>query len=236
MRIDPPRRRGLLRAMRLLLLLCLAAHLAAAAVPPALEAALKTFRTDGPRGWSFTQTSVSGDRTRVERYDAALPEFSRWTLVSDNGRPPSDDELRDYREKLTRRSPAGTAPRLTDQLDLGTLETVSTAGERTTFRCRLKPGEKGDTSAEFLSATLVLHVPTQTIERFELGSAGAFSPAVSVKIAEMKTTMLYSLPAGDRPSLLQSVTTHLRGRAFWFKSLDADLTVSYSDYVRARSH
>jgi hypothetical protein len=232
MRIEPPRRARFDCAMRLLLLLGLLANFAAAAVPPALAAALKNFRTDGPRGWSFTQTTVADGRTRIERHDAGQPEFGRWTLVADAGKTPTDDEQRDYREKLTRRSSAGTAPRLTDQLDLSTLQLVSTAAGRTTYRCRLKPGEQGDTSARFLAATLVLHEPTQTIESLELASTGEFSPAFVVKIAEMKTTMTYSLPESDRPSLLQKVTTHLRGRAFLVKSLDADMTVTFSDYRR----
>ena len=49
----------------------------------------------------------------------------------------------------------------------------------------------------------------------------------------MKTAMTYSLPDGATPSLPQTVTTHLRGRAFYFKSLDADMTVAYTDYVKA---
>lgn len=46
----------------------------------------------------------------------------------------------------------------------------------------------------------------------------------------MKTTMTYSQPEGDRPSLLQKSVTHVLGRAFWVKSLDADTTVTFFDY------
>jgi hypothetical protein len=45
--------------------------------------------------------------------------------------------------------------------------------------------------------------------------------------------MDYSLPTADRPSLLLSVTLKVRGRAFWFKSLDQDMTVTYSDHESA---
>jgi hypothetical protein len=46
----------------------------------------------------------------------------------------------------------------------------------------------------------------------------------------MRTTMAYMPPSGDTPALPMSVTTRVRGRAFLFKSLDADMTVTYSDY------
>lgn len=81
--------------------------------------------------------------------------------------------------------------------------------------------------------TLVLHKPTRTIASRKLASAGEFHPTLGVKIAEMKTTMSYSLPSADQPSLPSLVTTRLRGRAFVFKSLDADMTVIFSDYERA---
>ena len=49
----------------------------------------------------------------------------------------------------------------------------------------------------------------------------------------MKTVMTYSLPSANTPSLPLTVATHLRGRAFLVKSLDAEMTVVFSDYAKA---
>lgn len=203
------------------------------AVRPVLAEALKTFRTEGPKGWSFTQTTEGDGHSRVERYNAARPEFDRWILLQQDGRAPTDDEARDYREKLSRRSRGGTAPQLTDQLDLATLELVSDTAERATCRARLKAGETGDATARHLLATLTLHKPSRTIEGFELASTAPFWPTLGVKIEMMKTTLSYSLPDETTPSLLQKSETRLRGRAFLVKSLDADMTVIFTDYERA---
>lgn len=219
--------------MRFLFLLCALAATAGAAVPADLAAALKTFRTDAPRGWSFTQTTAGDGHSRVERYDAARPEFDRWTLLNQDGRPPSADEQLDYKQKLVRRSSNSTAPLITEQLDLTQPETVADGPDRATYRCRLKAGEAGDKTAEFLRVTLVVHKPTLTVASLEISNLGEFSPTFGVTIAAMKTVMTYSLPTGDTPSLPQQVTTHLRGRAFYFKSLDADMTVAYADYAKA---
>lgn len=234
MRIEPARCFGFHHGVRLILLLCFLVSAAPGAVPPALQAALRTFHPDAPKGWSFTQTTADATRIRIERYDATQPEFTRWSLVSDAGKIPTDPELRDYREKLSRRSSNDTAPRITDQLDLATLRLATDDGVRATYRCKLKPGELGDSSAQFLAATIVLHQPSQTIESLELASTGEFSPAFVVKISELRTALTFSLPSPDRPSLLQKVTTHLRGRAFLLKSLDADMVVTLSDYRRDR--
>lgn len=239
MRIAPPWRFRFHPAMRFpLLLLCSltlafsTTHAASSSAP--FEAALKSFRAEGPPGWSFTQITEAEGQSRVERYDAAQPAFSRWTLLQQNGRAPTPDELQDYMEKISRRSRAGTPPRLADQLDLPTLAVLDDSTERTIYQARLKDGEDGDATAKFLRATVVFHRPTHTIESFELASTGPFSPVLGVKIAEMKTTMVYTLPDGDRPSFLQKSTTRLRGRAFFLKSLDADMTVSFTDYEPAR--
>ena len=199
-----------------------------------LEEAIKTFRTEGPKGWSFTQTTRGDGHSRVERYDATQTEFNRWTLLQQDDREPTADELRDYHEKLSRRSRGGTAPRLTDQLDLTTLELANDSPERATLRFRLKPGEAGDGTGEHLAANLILHKPSRTIESFELGAVEPFSPMIGIKISAMKTVMTYSLPDETRPSLLQTSTTHLRGRAYFFKSLDADMTVTFTDYESVR--
>ncbi len=217
----------------LALTLPLSSAFASDAARPDLLAALQTFRTEGPRGWSFTQTTESGDQRRVERFDPAQPEFTRWSLLELDGRAPTQDELHDYRQKVTRRSSATNAPHLTHQFDLSTLELVTTSGDRTTWRCRLKPSEAGDATAEHLTATILFHAPTHTIESVEIASTEPFAPTLGVKITELKTTLTYSLPDGDRPSLLLKSTTRLRGRAFLLKSLDADMSVTFSNHQKA---
>jgi hypothetical protein len=205
-----------------------------AAVPDELATALKSFRADPPPGWSYTLTSVGEGRSMVERCDATKPDFERWSLVEKDGRPPTPTEAREYAEGRTRRSRGGTAPKFVEQLDLTTVTKIGESAERITFQCRLKPGDDGDKVAAFLRATIVVHRPTQTVETIELGSTGEFSPIFVVRIAEMKTRLTYTSPTADRPTLPARVETHVRGRAFLFKSLDEDMTVTFSDYEPIR--
>jgi hypothetical protein len=220
--------------MRFWFLLCGLRTLGFAAVPGELAPALETFRSDPPRGWSFTQTTKADGKSTVERYDAAKPDFDRWSLVEKNGRTPTGEELKDYAEARSRRSRTGTAPNLTEQFVLDAIETVGETAERTTFRCPLRQGESRDRTAPHLRATLVLHKPTRTIESVELANVEPFSPTLGVKIATMRTLMTYSHPTAELPSLPRTVATLVRGTAFVFKSLDAEMTVTYSDYVRVR--
>ncbi|MBM3854033.1 MAG: hypothetical protein FJ399_12910 [Verrucomicrobia bacterium] len=211
----------------------LVARAAGAAPPPELAAALARFRGDPPPGWSYTQMTSAEGKSLVERCDVRRPEFDRWALVAKDGRPPTPEELQEYREGRSRRSRGGTAPKLAEQLDLSTVERIGSSDDRLTFRCAVRPGEARDNTARFLRATIVVHSPSATVERIELASIAPFSPTLGVKILEMRTRLSYSLPVGDAPSLPQQVETRVRGTAFWFKSLDADRSVTYSDYARA---
>jgi len=199
-------------------------------LPPELDRALKLFRAEGARGWAFTQTSESGAESLVEHFDPAKPEFSRWTLLKKDGRAPTAPELKDYQERLSRRTSGNTAPNVKDQIDPASCEQIQADDVRATYRFLLRPGASDDRSAAHMAAIFTLNKPTATIERVELSAFEPFSPMFTVKIAEAKTTMSYSLPQDSRPSLLQQITVHIRGRAMWLKSLDQDLTVTYSEH------
>ncbi|GAB1488853.1 hypothetical protein MASR2M8_13010 [Opitutaceae bacterium] len=220
--------------MRLLpFLFLLASAVMAGPIPPELATALADFRTEGPKGWSFTQTTESEGKSLVEVFDPAKPDFQRWTLVRKDGHEPTADDIREYREKQTRRTGGQTAPNVKDQINPETCEIVSDDGTSATWRFRLHPGSAEDRSAEHMAASFTLHRPTGTIERVELASFEPFSPMFAVSINEARTVLTYSLPSGDTPSLLQSVSMKVRGKAMWFKSLDSDLSVVYSNYAYA---
>jgi hypothetical protein len=215
-----------------LLLSLLAAALSAAPLPPEVAEVLRNFRTEGPRGWRYTETTTAGAESLVERYDPLAPETLRWTLVRKNGRAPTDDELRDYRLSKVQRSSAYTAPSLPELLDFASAETLPAVADCARYRFRLKPGEDRDRSAEHLRVTATWHRPSRTITEIEIASVEPFSPVFGIRIAESRTVLRYALPADDRPSLLQTVTLRVRGRAFWLKSLDQDMQITFSDYTR----
>jgi len=201
-----------------------------AAVSLELKTALDSFRTEGPKGWAFTQSTSSPDKSRIEKFDPLQDFHVKWTLVSENGVPPTAEETSTYRQQQTRRSGGNTAPNVKEQMDYETAELVSDDGTESEWFFRLKPGADDDSSAEHMAVKLWFHQPTKTIKRIELHSLETFSPVLAVKIELARTVIEYSLPEGDTPSLLQRIQVTIRGRAFYFKSLDSDLTVSYSDY------
>jgi hypothetical protein len=221
------------RALSLLVLLVggALASVRAGEMPADLKAALAAFKAEGTRGWAFTQTTVGPGRSLVERFDPGLPELERWTLLQKDGRAPTPKEIQSYREMFTRRSRGETAPNVKDQIDPASCTPVTDTGERAQWRFRLRATDEDDRSAAHMNVVFTLHRPTATIERVVLASFEPFNPVRGVHITEARTAIEYSLPTGDRPTVLQAITVRLRGRAWWFKSMDQDMSVTYTDYA-----
>lgn len=227
------------RRLCLPLLACLAAcawgapGARAGTLPANLAEALNAFRADGPKGWTYTQITESGSESLEENFDPVRPEPDSWLLIARDGRKPTADELKTYREGKSRRAGGATAPRLQDQLDPESATLVRTEGDRAWWRFAMKPGAADDSSAIHLDVTFCFHLPTLSVASVEIASREAFSPMFGIRIAETKTVMTYSLPEAGRPALLQKVTLRVQGRAFWIKSLDQNMTVTYTGHRAA---
>jgi hypothetical protein len=199
-------------------------------LPANLAGALAAFRADGPKGWIYTQTTVAAGESLEETFDPAKPESDRWVLVAKDGRPPTAGELKVYREGKSRRAGGATAPRLQDQLDAASATRVGAEGDLVWWRFGMTPGGADDSSASHLAVTVCFHQPTLTVTSVEIASREAYSPMIGINIAETRTVMTYSLPEGGRPSLLQKITLRVKGRAFWIKSLDQNMEITYSGH------
>ncbi|MEY4489687.1 MAG: hypothetical protein RIQ79_2195 [Verrucomicrobiota bacterium] len=203
-------------------------------VPPELTAALAAYRASGPKGWAFTQTSVGTGKNLIERFDPRVRGPARWTLLRKDGREPTDEEQKEYRQQsLAKNEAEGGGVR--DQLDLVTCALVARDERTATYQFALRPADKGDTAAAHMRARFTLDFPTGAIVRVELSNFEHFSPVISLKIDEASTIMRYSLPSADQPSLLIDITMKLRGRRLWFRSFTQDMSMSYSDQVSAVS-
>jgi hypothetical protein len=211
-------------------ILVLSAVFAVAQPSAELREALASFRTEGPKGWAFTQTSRSTEFSRVETFDPLRAAHLQWDLVLENDAPPSDSKVETYRQQQTRRTGGRPAPNVKEQLDYTTARLEREEDGREYWHFNLKPGGSDDRSAEHMAARITFHKASDTIEEIELTNFEPFSPVFGVQVETARTHMRYSLPDDALPSLLQEITVTIRGRAFYFKSLDSDMKVVYSDY------
>ncbi len=220
----------MMRLLRILPLLVLASLAHAAGVPEEMRAALAGFRTEGPFGWAFTQASSDGRNSLTETYDPSQAEPFRWTLVSRNGVPATEEDRKEYQQSKLIRTSALDAPRLERQLDLDSCEEQSVSERWLKCTFRLKPGEQHDDAHANLSVLVTLDRPSRTITEVEISSLRPFAPVFGVRIESSRTLLSYSLPEEGKPSLLLRAQITVEGRAFWFKSLNQRLEINWSQH------
>lgn len=199
-------------------------------LPADLSAALDSFRAEGPKGWAFTQTTRGDNKDVVERYDPRQRGSLRWTLLQKDGRPPTEEEQRRYRDT---RPPLDSSANVAAQLDRATATLAARDEHTTTYEFRLIPGSAEDKVAAHMRARVTLHHATGAIVRVEMFTAEGFKPATSLVIDEARTTMAYSLPTDTLPSLPQEVTMHVRGKRFWIRDFEEKVVSTYSDHEDA---
>lgn len=225
----------LIAIYRLAILLCLVHHLQASLqgtpLPAEMKDALSRFRTEGPFGWSFTQSSCDAEgKSLVETYDPVQSPPFRWELITKNGAPPNEEDKNQYRQNKVLRSSTLDAPRLESRLDQDSCELIEETPLQMKCRLGLKPGDPSDESSQFMSVLLVLDRPAKTITRVEISNTRPFSPTFGVSIQHSNTSLDYSVPIGDRPSLLLGAEIRIQGRLFWLKTLDQRMTITWTGH------
>jgi len=201
-------------------------------MPPELTTALSAYRASGPKGWAFTQTSVGTGKNLIERFDPRVRGPARWTLLRKDGREPTVEEQTEYRQQsLSKHEAEGGGVR--DQIDLSTCALVARDDRTASYQFALRPADKQDTAAAHMRAVFTLDSPTGAIVRVELSNFEHFSPVISLKVEEASTILRYSLPNTDQPCLLSDISMKLKGRRLWFRSFTQDMSMIYSDQVRA---
>lgn len=198
--------------------------------PPELTAALAGWRIEGPKGWAFTQATSGDGRARVERFDPRRRGAERWTLLEENGRPPTDEEQRRYRDS---RPLFDSAADLAGQIVPDRADLVARDDQSSTYEFHLRPVDENDRAAEYMRARFTLDHATGAILRVELLNRHPFKPARSLTIEEARTTVTYAPPAGGRPALPLEVTMRVRGQRFWFRDFSQNVTSTYRDFEPA---
>jgi hypothetical protein len=119
------------------LLLVAALAAAPAAASPAIDSIRAEVRAAGPYAFERTRTvtDTRGGGTRrveVDRYDPAKPEGSRWTLVSVDGKPPTEEDRKAHARAIADQ-PIAPGPWRLDPLLAGPNPTTKANGRETLY-------------------------------------------------------------------------------------------------------
>ncbi len=222
------------------LLVCLAliaGSFAIAEEPALVEQALQNMEAATVDDWFFTETTVANGTTFVKHHDPTRPEGQRWTLVSVDGREPTDEE-----RKQQAREEAHAADGDTDEdddgeiramIDSDSLTLIEETASHAMYRFRPVAEDEGDAKLfDHLDATLSVVKAGPYVESLEMRSRESFSPGFGVKMKEFSMRLTFAPAGPEATALPETVNVHIVGRAFLVKKIDETVAVTYSDYRR----
>ncbi|MBI2518368.1 MAG: hypothetical protein HYV95_15920 [Opitutae bacterium] len=215
--------------------LCLALGASAAGLPAPYRAVLAKLSADVPRGWAYTTTTTRNGDTSVERFDPARPHEEQWTLLARNGQPPTATEAARYRSyRVTTSTSTLRATFERGDIDPATAELVSEDDARAVYRCKFRQ-DVDDAMLNHLELTLVFRKEPAAVEKFTLYLTEPFSPVLGMKMQSLTVETTLSAATTESPALPRESLSRFHGRVLFFKSVDEEVRVAYSDFRRAET-
>ncbi|MGB6138236.1 MAG: hypothetical protein WBG74_16810 [Shewanella sp.] len=181
--------------------------------------------------WQYSQYTVMPDMTRVEQFNASLPETERWSLVSENGETPDKKRLQEYRENqqelLQDKDDNTHELAFSDLINLSTLALVGEEDNRVAFT--FTPNiDKLDNNA--LTGTIYLDKSSKQLRKILISNTDELTPAFSVTLTKFELELGFDVFEGL--VMPAHTSTTINGTAAIFKSLDSIHKVTYSEYKR----
>jgi hypothetical protein len=209
--------------------------------PRLVEKALENMESTDISDWSYTVTTSRHGKKTVERHDATKPEGSRWQLLLKSGETPTADEIAEYlsakrdqaEQKKRRRGKNRGEREISALVDASSVELLVEDDARATYSFRMKVEDKEDRKlAEHVRCTLVVDKALPHVERLEMLSTDEIKPAIGVKISRFHVLMRFDRDEVTGTVLPRRLLTTIKGRAFFVKSLDENIVVSFADYEK----
>lgn len=197
-------------------------------------------RTVTPEDYAYTRTirteSTEGnkkeERVVIDRWDPAKPQDQRWTLVSINGQPPTDDQLKNYRTETLKRRPAYYG-RVAEYFGKPATSATDARG-RPTFRFPSLPKETVVVSGSDISANATGELAVDTtgatpfIEEIRFASTKPNRVKLIATIERFEAMTRYRMMPNGKPAPLES-SSEMNGSMMGKQGL-IRTKVSYSDH------
>ncbi len=198
--------------------------------------AFEALDDDFPDGWSFTETVESGEGTSIARYDPTLGAEDAWSLLSVDGRGPTEEETRRFMEGKARRREAREAEddhslSIDDMVAGGTL--VLREETDTHWEFAFEPAADSEEEAKimrFVDGILRVHKDGHYVSLIHLTNRETIKPGKGVRIESFDTRLEFGPAFADGPILPLLVQSAVRGKAMLMIRFDETQLIRYSDF------
>ncbi len=226
-----------MRQVLVLSLLLFAALARAESHDALVSRAFEALDDNFPEGWSFTETVENGEGISIARYDPARPEPEAWSLVSVDGRAPTEKETRQFLELKARRREAReahddeTVVRIDDMVVEGSLKMREETDAYWEFEFDPVADSKED--AEFMrdvEGTLRVEKAGHYVSRIRLRNRKPIKPGKGVRIDAFATRLEFGPAHAGGPVLPLLVESAVQGKAMLMIRFDETERIRYSDF------
>jgi hypothetical protein len=232
---------GRLQLALLCIAMCCPAGAAGQDYPELVRQALKATEGGPTRDWAFTETTRKDGKISVSRFDPRQPDGERWTLLTVDGREPTDGERRQMEERRKARrggrgeEESGEADddRLIDMIQPGSMRLLEETPTHARYSFTPTSNDEKDAALyEHVDATLLVARAGPYVAELDLRSSAPFKPAFGITVSEFVMTLAFAPVAPGEAVVPSSVFVRMAGRAMLVKAIDETVEVSFDDYER----
>ncbi|MCC2605676.1 hypothetical protein [Planctobacterium marinum] len=203
--------------------------------------AISAFENTERNSWSHyidRYENEEGDiSSSTEHYDAGQPAGQRWTLLTLNGKQPSDKAQRKYQQKRQKQREKNSENQ-EQSFSISLQELIQTAtltlnSEDTHFvyaNFKVSLPRIGEDASKHLTGLLSYNKQHQFIESIEISNTAPFSPMFSAEITEL--TIQFNFQKIDSAVLPLSNQMTMKGSWAFFTEINEVSKDTYRDFNR----
>jgi len=198
-----------------------------------LDEAIGNIEWEFEKEWAFTETSLSEGQLFVGRFDPRLEDDEQWTLLSVDGKEPTDKQRRKYlHNKDEHRGDADDDDnRVTAIVEPDSLELVEETDEHWLFT--FVPAEDQEAFMTSVDAKIRIVKDGRYVDSLEMRNFQDIKPGFGTKITKFQMRLTFGPALDAGPIVPKSMDVHVTGRALLFISFDDTEVTKYSDFEYA---
>ena len=215
------------RCLGMLALLCVASAADAQDYAALFEEAAAAIAWDLEDQWAFTESRLSDDTLWVSRFDPRRGEDQRWTLLSVDGRKPTDSELREFAADKEDYETAASSQRL-DLVGIDTLELI--AEDDASVLLGFVPNEDEVEFIENVDASALIMKDGPYLANIDMRNRADIKPGFGTKIGTFRVRMEFGPAVVNGPIVPQSMRIKVGGRMLLFIGFEETEVIEFSDF------
>jgi len=203
------------------------------------QSALKAITWDFHEDWAFTVTSSGNDGDRVGRFDPRQPQDERWTLLTIDGRAPTDEESAEYAENDHHFGDGDSDDDAIDMVEPGTLRLVEETDDY--WLLSFVPTDDDDEDEddvgrkvlESMQGTVKIIKDGEYLAYIDIHNEKPIRPKFGVKMKKFLMHMSFGPIADDGPVVMRSMDFAIKLSAFVLVRVNEAESVAFSDFEYA---